>query len=185
MTTLTIEMQNRTCAKMVWCWVMGYDIERNNKLLLISSDGVTPYYPPSPAADTTCQPLMQDCAIPIGLPGASIFITVPHISGCRIYFSVNDKLTFMLSPGPAIVEPSCTNKSDPNINIIWDFVELTFTSAQAFANISYVDFVCLPVALTMTSQSGKAVDHVSGLPLNGLRNICNALKAQSALDGQP
>jgi hypothetical protein len=184
MATLKIELQNQTCSKTAWCWVIGYGSDHCKKLMLLSSDGVTPYYPPSPPVDTTCQPLMQDCAIALGGPGSSTFINVPHIEGCRIYFSIDEKLTFLLSPGPAIVEPSCTNQSDPNINITWDFVELTFNCSQAFANISYVDFVCMPVSLTMVGTDGKT-GHVSGLPLNGLRNICSALKAQSATDHQP
>lgn len=133
------------------------------------------------------QPLQQDCAIPLGPPGCSVFATIPHIAGCRVWFSVNSKLSFRLNPspyGPALVEPSCTNPSDPDINHWWAFAELTYNADQCFANISCVDFVSLPVSVTLTTMDGK-VDHVSGMATNALSNVCRALKAQEQIDGQP
>lgn len=79
--------------------------------------------------------------------------------------------------------------------------ELTFNADQCFANIryglsnrkftscvesfdSYVDFVCLPLSVTLTTTDGK-VDHVSGMATNALDNVCRALKAQGQIDGQP
>ena len=50
-------------------------------------------------------------------------------------------------PRAGLVEPSVTNPSDPNIDLQWDFCEFTYNSAQIFANISFVDFVCMPIAL--------------------------------------
>jgi len=84
--------------------------------------------------------------------------------------------------GPGLVEPSVSNTSDPNYYTTWDFCEFTYNSAQLYANISYVDFVCLPIALTVTSTSG-ASGHVGGLPANGLDNVCNGLIAQNSKDG--
>ena len=54
----------------------------------------------------------------------------------------------MLNPGPGLVEPAVANPSDPNAAIQWDFCEFTWNAAQLFVNISYVDFVSLPVGLT-------------------------------------
>jgi len=42
----------------------------------------------------------------------------------------------------------------------------------------------MPICVTLTTTSGT-VDHVSGLGFNGLRNVENALVAQSKADGQP
>ena len=58
------------------------------------------------------------------------------------------------TPGPALVEPSVTNPSDPNIDLAWDFCEFTYNHAQLFANLTFVDFVCIPLALTLTDTSG-------------------------------
>lgn len=92
------------------------------------------------------------------------------------------RLTFYLNPGPALVEPSVTNPSDPNIGLDWTFCEFTFNSAQLYANISYVDFVAaLPIALTLTNTAGES-RHVAGLPADGLDRICAALRDQHNRD---
>ncbi|KAE9989783.1 hypothetical protein EG327_002250 [Venturia inaequalis] len=185
--TMQIALKNGTLSPTVYAFITGLAIDRGNQLMLLSADRETPYYPPNPPQGTTVQPLLHDCAIALGPPGSSVFATIPHIAGCRVWFSVNSKLTFRLNPspyGPALVEPSCTNPSDPDINHWWSFAELTFNADQCFANISYVDFVCLPMSVTLTTTDGKT-DHVSGMATNALSNVCAALKAQEMLDGQP
>jgi hypothetical protein len=90
-------------------------------------------------------------------------------------------LQFLLNPGPALVEPSVTNPSDPHIGLQWDFCELTYNDAQLFANISFVDFVCILVALTLTGSAGT--QSVPGLPGGGLDTVCAGLAAQAVADG--
>ncbi|KIX04487.1 uncharacterized protein Z518_05357 [Rhinocladiella mackenziei CBS 650.93] len=180
-TTLNIALQNQTTSRIAYAYITGRAIDNNNALFLLLADGKTPFYPTSPSAIGSQIP--QNCAIPLGAPGNSVTVTVPHIAGGRIWFSIDSPLTFLLNPGPALVEPSVTNYSDPNININWAFAEFTFNSDQLYANISYVDFVGLPVALTLTTLGG-ATQHVSGMPPNGLDQVCNGLLAQHAADGQ-
>lgn len=45
-----------------------------------------------------------------------------------------------------------------------------------------MDFVCLPISLTVTDTSGNS-QHVSGMPANGLSTVCSGLIAQNANDG--
>ncbi|MCJ1339621.1 hypothetical protein MMC09_004911 [Bachmanniomyces sp. S44760] len=179
--TLQINLVNNTSSTNVFAFVTGLAIDNNNAWFLLSADGKTPYYPPSPASVGTA--VAQDCAIKLGSPGATTSIAIPHIAGGRIYLSVDTPLTFLLNPGPALVEPSVTNTSDANINIDWGFCEFTWNSDQLYANISYVDFVSLPIALNLTTSSGAA-KQVLGLPANGLDTICSGLVAQSAADNQ-
>jgi hypothetical protein len=40
------------------------------------------------------------------------------------------------------------------------------------------------MSVTLTTTDGK-VDHVSGMAVNGLDNVCRSLKAQAQIDGQP
>jgi Beta-1,3-glucanase len=124
---------------------------------------------------------MRPAAAASGGPAASI--TIPHLAGARAWFSIGTPLTFALNPGPALIEPSVTNPSDPNINQQWDFAELTYNDAQLFANISMVDFVCIPVALNLTDSSGNQ-QTVQGLPAGGLDTVCAGLTAQASADGQ-
>jgi hypothetical protein len=106
----------------------------------------------------------------LGAPGSSTVVQIPYIAGGRIWFCVNDTLTFLLNPGPGLVEPSVSNPSDPNYNKLWDFCEFTYNSSQVFVNISYVDFVSLPLALSLSNTAG-AVQSVTGLPANGLQTV--------------
>jgi Beta-1,3-glucanase/Carbohydrate binding module (family 6) len=178
--TLQIALQNTTTSNTVYAYVTGQAINNNNALMLLESDGQTVYYPASPS--TTGAALGANCAIALGAPGSSRTITIPQIAGGRIWFSIGSPITFLLNPGPGLVEPSVSNPSDPNIDIQWDFCEFTYNSSQIYANISYVDFVSIPISLSLTNSSG-AVQSVSGMPSNGLDTVCSNLIAQNNADG--
>jgi len=181
--TVSFSLQNNTGSDTVYAFVTGLSINDNNALVLLQSDGQTLYYPTSPAA--TGSPLAANCAIPLGPSGGSpVTITVPQLAGARLWFSIGTPITFLLNPGPALVEPSVTNPSEPNINMTWDFAEFTYNSAQLFANISMVDFTCLPIGLTLTDTSGNT-QSVAGLPNGGLDTVCAGLTAQQNADGNP
>jgi hypothetical protein len=181
--TLSFSIQNNTGSDTVYAFVTGQAINNGNALMLLESDGQTPYYPTSPSA--TGSALAADCAIPLNASGGSpITITVPQLAGARLWFSIGTPITFLLNPGPALVEPSVTNPSDPNIDIQWDFAEFTYNSTQLFANISMVDFTCIPIGLTLTDTS-NGTQTVSGLPAGGLDTVCSGLTAQQASDGNP
>lgn len=178
--TLTIALQNQTSSHTVYAFVTGLALSKDTALFLLQSDGKTAYYPQSPSS--TLSPLSVNCAIPLGAPGKTIIITVPYLAGGRIWFSRDSKLTFFLNPGPELVEPSVSNPSNPNYNIFWDFCEFTFDSRQLYASISYVDFVSIPISLTLTNSSG-VTQHAAGLPASGLDTICTGLVAQNEKDG--
>ncbi|RMZ75209.1 hypothetical protein DV738_g5586, partial [Chaetothyriales sp. CBS 135597] len=179
---LQIALVNRfSTSTQVYATIAGRALDNNNALVLIQSDGSL-YYPASPSAPIS--PLGADCAIRLGGPGSTTNITVPHLAGARIYFSLDKPLTFFLNPGPALVEPSVTNPTDPNIHLDWGFCEFTFNHDQLYANISYVDFVsALPIALDLTTRN-SGTRTVAGLVPNGLDKVCAALEAQHAADGQ-
>ncbi|MBS2535425.1 carbohydrate-binding protein, partial [Catenulispora sp. NF23] len=130
----------------------------------------------------TLTPLGANCAIPLGASGSTTHITIPHLAGGRIWFSIGSPLTFLVNPGPALVFPSVSNPSDPNIDLMWDFCEFTFNSTNLWANISMVDFVAIPIALTSNGAAGTQT--ALGLPAGALDTVSAALQAQSAADGQ-
>ncbi|HEY1919041.1 MAG TPA: glycoside hydrolase family 64 protein [Streptosporangiaceae bacterium] len=181
--TLTIHLENKTGSDTVYAFVTGQAIDDGNALVLLESDGKTLYYPSSPPSDGT--PLAVDCAIPLNASGgAARVVTIPYLAGARLWFSLGSPITFLLNPGPGLVEPSVTNPSDPNIDLQWDFCEFTYNSTQMYADISMVDFVCLPIALSL-SVTGGAAQRVRGLPAGGVDKVCTALKAQARADGNP
>lgn len=176
---LDILLRNNTASSEAVAHVTGLDLNRGNAVLVLQADGRTPYYPKSPS--DILQPLEVDYAIPLGAPGSTKKITIPHIAGGRIWFSQDGPLNFLVNPGPALVEPSSTNPSDPNYNLNWGFCELTYNDFQLFVNISYVDFVSLPIALQLETDDGE-ISKVSGFPPNGLDLVCDGLIAQDKRD---
>lgn len=179
MATLNFALKNNTGSNTVYAYITGQALDNNNALFLLRSDGKTPYYPTSPSATGTS--LSQDCAIPLGASGSTRTITIPHLAGARLWFARDNKLTFYLNPGPALVEPSVSNPSDPNYNLMWAFCEFTWNNYQLYANLSYVDFVSMPIAMTLTNAAG-ANQTVKGMPANGLDLVCNALRDQNNKD---
>ena len=179
---LTVKLHNNTHAGQVYAFVTGTAVS-NNALTLLAADGHTVYQPPSPPG--TGAPLGRDCAIPLNAPGgAPKTITIPQLAGARLWFSTGSPIKFFLNPGPALVEPSVTSSSDPNINLAWDFCEFTFNSSQLYANISMVDFTCMPIGLELTDTAGNQ-QTVPGLPPGGVDTVCAKLTAQAKADGHP
>lgn len=180
--TLNVILENQTSSRNVYAYITGQAIDNNNALFILQSDAKTPYYPSSPSSTGT--KITTPIAIQLGAPGSTVSATIPRIAGGRIWFSQDAPLTFLLNPGPGLVEPSVFNPSDPNYNVNFGFCEFTFNSAQVFVNISYVDFVSnIPVALTLNDTSG-GTQHVSGMRSNGLAQVCQGLRDQTAQDGR-
>ncbi|TPX18284.1 uncharacterized protein E0L32_002793 [Thyridium curvatum] len=181
--SLDIKLQNMSDSDQVYAYVTGIALQHDGRRVLLKANGHDLYFPESPSE--ILQPLAEDCAIPLGAPGNTVTVHIPQLAGGRIWFSRGGKLTFLLNPGPAIVEPSVLNPSDPNAAVDFAFAEFTLNADQLFANISYVDFVSrLPVALTLREQGG-AVQHVSGMQPDGLDRVAEALREQAAKDGRP
>ncbi|KAI1247775.1 hypothetical protein MGN70_011668 [Eutypa lata] len=178
--TTNFALVNNTGSSDAYAYVTGLDLGDNNAPVFIQSDGKTVYKPTSPSAPQS--PLAADVAIPLGAAGSTTSVTIPHLAGGRIWFVVGGKLTFVLNPGPAIVEPSVTNQDDPNWGLHWGFAEFTYNDVQLFVNISYVDFVALPIALNLRNASG-AEKKVEGIPAGGLDQVAQKLEAQHAADG--
>jgi hypothetical protein len=180
--TLQLALQNRTNSSNVFAYITGLSINDGNKPIFIQSDGRTIYSPPSPS-----QPLANvaaDVAIPLGAPGNTVTATIPKIAGGRIWFVIGARLTFFVNPGPNIVNPSVTNPSDPNYNLNWTFAEFTYNDQQLFGNISYVDFISIPVALTLTTINSGTLS-VPGMSADGFQRVVNEMRAQAARDHKP
>ncbi|SPO01072.1 related to beta-1,3-glucanase [Cephalotrichum gorgonifer] len=177
--TLNILLKNNTASPTLHVHITGLALESGNAPFLLRSDGKTPYLPPSPPGILT--PLPVDCSIALGPPGSTRTVTIPRLAGGRIWYSVDGPLTFLLNPGPAIVEPSVMNPSDPNHGLSWGFAEFTYNDFQLFVNVSYVDFVSIPVSLTLETKAGERMV-VEGLPKDGLDRVCAKLREQDARD---
>lgn len=175
--TLDIVLRNNSTANTLYAHITGTS---DDGLFLLSADGKTAYSPPNPTATLT--PVGTDIAISIGAPGTEKRVTIPRVSGGRIWFAKETPLSFFVNPGPSLVEPSALNEADANYQIDWGFAEFTFNENELYVNVSYVDFVSLPVSLRLENEAGNVRD-VAGMPADGLEKVCQGLLAQGKKDG--
>lgn len=136
--SLAIALKNDSDLSNIHAYVTGIAIQHGGKRCLLKANGKDLYFPKSP--DKIQSHLTEDCAIPLGPPGNTQNITIPQIAGGRIWIA-EGKLTFLLNPGPALVEPSVLNPSDPNHGVNFGFCEFTLNNDQLYANISYVSVI--------------------------------------------
>lgn len=163
-------------------YITGKDV--NNLVVILQPDG-TFFYPST--SSVTPVAVTQSIAIPLGAQGSSTTFTIPaYLSSARVYFADGDIQFFVVYAGGAtqLVEPSAVNPSDPSADVNWGFVELTWTSSGVFANISYVDFVGLPLGMSLTGTDG-GVQSAAGLVAGSAQKVCDDLIAQQAIDGAP
>ncbi|MFB9903636.1 glycoside hydrolase family 64 protein [Allokutzneria oryzae] len=178
----TLRLVNNSGAGSAYAYVIGTTIEEPGKLIVVRPDGSS-YFPPNPSQEGT--PLGEDCAIPLGASGSTKEIEVPRMKGARAYIVTDSKLDFFVNPGPsgpALVSPSFLNTSDANYKRNWSFAEFTFNDRELYANISYVDFVSIPIGISLTTLGGQE-QKVAGLPGGALDSIAQELKAQAASEG--
>ncbi|KAK5637067.1 hypothetical protein RRF57_012779 [Xylaria bambusicola] len=181
--SLQIALQNNTNSEQVFAYVTGIAIQHDGQRCILKADGKGLYFPQNPPE--ILSPLAEDCAIPLGRPGNTVTIEIPQMAGGRIWISRDSKLTFLLNPGPALVEPSVLNPSDPNASVDFGFCEFTLNDAQLYANISYVDFVPrLPIALNLKTANGPE-QNVAGTAADALDQMAEALRQQAGRDSRP
>ncbi|KAJ5259407.1 hypothetical protein N7478_012388 [Penicillium angulare] len=151
--------------------------------------GGTWFYPTNP---NTAVPLAIDGAtvtIPLNSQGQTTTYSLPgYCSSGRVWFAVGE-LDFFTVSAPngsfAIVQPSQTNTQDPSAGINWGFIELTYTEKDGlYADVSYVDFVGLPLGMTLTLTDGTTQETL-GLSSDAVTSVCSDLQAQAASDGMP
>ncbi|EME81818.1 glycoside hydrolase family 64 protein [Pseudocercospora fijiensis CIRAD86] len=180
---LEIALKNDSDLPNIHAYITGLAIQQSGKRCLLKSNGKDLYFPSEVQEIGT--PLQENCAIPLGPPGTTTHITIPQIAGGRIWIAEGE-LKFLLNPGgPALVEPSVLNPSDPNAGVNFGFAEFTLNDEQLYANISYVDFVPrIPIAITLQQRSGE-VQHVAGMAADGIDRMAESLKQQAGKDGRP
>jgi hypothetical protein len=183
--SLPISLQNNSGnSATVYAYISGAD--SSGWPGFVGSDGRF-HRLPSPSAVLTPVP---DYSLTLGGSGsAPTRLTLgDYVIGGRVWFSVGRKIQFFVNPPggnggvPGLVQPGFTS-TDPNWQTNWTFCEFTYNSANLYANISYVDMVALPIAMSTTGSGGS--QSVSPLPAGALASIASGLRAQHAADGAP
>ncbi|KAI2780442.1 glycoside hydrolase family 64 protein [Daldinia loculata] len=181
--SLKVALKNNSNSDQVYAYITGIALQHRGQRCFLKADGEGLYFPQNPPRIGS--PLTEDCAIPLGTPGNTVTVTIPQMAGGRIWFSRDAKLTFLLNPGPGLVEPSVLNPTDPNADVDFGFCEFTLNDAQLYANISYVDFVSrLPMGISLELANGS-VQSVAGMAPDGVDRIAEGLREQAQKDGRP
>ena len=74
------------------------------------------------------------------------------------------------------VLPSVSNPSDPNYYTEYDYFEFTLNDQGVWADISYIDFVQIPIGLELINADKTPGPAVAGLDHDGLAAVATALK---------
>lgn len=182
---LQVSFKNNLASNNVHAYVVGLDPD--GLVIMLHTNG-TWYYPTATASSIPVE-ITADVAIPLDAQGSTTNMTLPgYISSGRIYFA-DGNLTFYsvasASGAASVVQPSAVNPSDPSAGTNWGFIELTWTAEGGlYADLSYVDFVGLPLGIAVTDSSG-AVQTAKGVAATAVAEICAHLLDIAARDGQP
>lgn len=183
--SLSLALINNLAGK-VNAYITG--LSTSGQLVMLKPDG-TFFYPTCTNSQTAPLLVTTNTAIPLGAKGSTTNVKIPdYINSARVWYAVDDVLKFYIvwntaTNSPSLVLPSAANPSDASADINWGFVELTYTKAGLFANISYVDFVGLVLGLRLEEKGQAGVQTAQGLKSDALKGICDELIAQSKVDG--
>ena len=165
----------------------------------LDQDNVPVYVTPSgvcqaPAPMNTTVPRWLGSDLAISLPGNNhtTNINIPgYISSGRVSIAVGE-LEFGVAftgnsnspdtptPNYNFVNPSFVDPSDSNYNSTWGFMELTYNkSHEFFADVSYVDFVGLPVGMKLETTNDSQSFYVPGMPHDAVNTLCDKLKNEA------
>jgi hypothetical protein len=183
--TVTIEFVNNIDSADVHAYIQSTDGGSKEKVLITSEGQV--YKPVASSKDVaTPLPKSAKCGIPLGPLGSSTKITMPIalLTG-RVYVADGELDISALQVGGAteLQHPSFANPQDPNFNTSFGFVEINQPDSTMWVNPTYVDFVGLPIAMEMVGKDYSL--NVSGLPTNGVKQVCDLLKEEEKKDGYP
>jgi hypothetical protein len=176
---LGLMFQNNFSGGSINVYINGYD--DNNAIAFVLADG-SYYYPPATTSAVPVE-IIQDLSIPIS---GTVSLKMPgYLSSGRIWVADSDLVFSVVDAGgvQGIVQPSSTNPDDPSAGCNWGFVEFTNNDVGIYADVSFVDFVGMPLGLSLQSSDGTQV--VQGVVANAVEAVCTALQAQAAIDGAP
>ncbi|CAK3963857.1 Hypothetical predicted protein [Lecanosticta acicola] len=149
------------------------------------------FFTPQAPSSSYAPVKIAESSITIQLQHGPTHLIIPgELTSGRVYLA-EQPLQFAIvrfgNDSSGLVTPDATNEKDASMKVPWGFAEFTFSEkAGLILNPSYVDFAP-PLALELSAEgSTKSTTQVNtGLPVDGLARICDMLKAQAAIDGQP
>ncbi|KAF5725246.1 glucan endo-1 3-beta-glucosidase [Fusarium mundagurra] len=157
-------------------------LDATGKVFFVSPDGKLIY--PKSKEPRVPSEIMEDITLFLGPRSQPLEVPLPSfIRSGRIYFADSDLRFFVVSTGEgdSVIQPSVTNLHDPNADVNWGFVELSYMDDSLYANISYVDFVGIVLGMMLTEKGGST-QTTAGLVADAVTKICDDLAKQKEID---
>lgn len=180
---LPISIVNSFSDQQLYAYIAGLD--PSNRVVLLDQNGQ--WYSPIPSSSTIPQQVTQNVSLPLnGLNQTTSFRLPTSLTSGRIYISEGELAFGSLATlsGATLVEPDFNNPKDVGYLKNWSYVELTTSDQGIFVDISYVDFVGLPLGISVTNADGN-VTSVAGVNASAVSDICDALKVYAEDENQP
>ncbi|CAH0058018.1 unnamed protein product [Clonostachys solani] len=165
-------------------YVTGLD--SNNAVVFVRRDGSL-FYPSAGGSSTPVQIDQNKIKIPVKAGERINMKVLKALRSGRVYFSAGAlKFGVVRTPtGAGLVQPDEKNPTDPSAGVNWGFVELTLNAdGSVWVNLSYVDFVGLPLGIELGKQGGGKLS-AYGVGPSVVKNACVKLKEQAQKDGRP
>nr|OQO32326.1 hypothetical protein B0A51_00385 [Rachicladosporium sp. CCFEE 5018] len=146
-------------------YVIGKDSNKN--VIFLRPDG------------SYCSSFSSDVALRLNARGGTIKVTLPdYLDPGRIYLAAGN---LHFSGG---TQPSFTNPNDQDAAVQRGLVEFTSSSTGMFADLTFVDFVGLPLGMPLVKGDGTTAT-IKGSKADAVASVCSAMKTQSSKDGRP
>lgn len=116
----------------------------------------------------------------IPVPTSGLSMPLPQLSGARMYVSLGAPLKIAVSSSGVPYSPPGWVASDPNYDVLFDWVEFTFDSTGWNGNTTAVDMFGLPLQIALNGSSGTQT--VGTLP-GGRSAVMNGLQSAAGWSG--
>ena len=86
------------------------------------------------------------------------YVYMPDIESGRMYLSYGSPVYITINQGAdgnmGFAGPDLNNASDPNADVLFEFIEFTITNKEYWGNTSRVDFYSFPMATRLIGEGG-------------------------------
>lgn len=135
-----------------WC-ILGYDADNN--LCYVSKDGdlikANPGMNTIAKGDRMCADICYTLA-------EKDYVYMPDIVSGRMYLSYGEQvyITFNVAADGRVgyAGPDLNNATDPNQDVLFEFIEFTIKNKEYWGNTSRVDFYSFPMATRLIGEGG-------------------------------
>lgn len=181
---LELHLVNNLPSDRVRAYLSGLDA--NGTLIMLGADGR--WYHPRVSNNTDNILPMSHASLSLSPRNTTKVFRLPEsLLSARLWVADGELefSTVRTQQGLGLVEPSVTDLNDPNHDIDWGFMELTYSSRNGlYVNLSFVDFVGMALGMRLRS-TGNRTSVVKGIAREARSSICRDLCSQADLDGQP